>query len=294
MFSILICSVNNVYLEKIKINIRDTIGHVYEILVWDNVMDPKPITEVYNLLAARAKYPYWCFIHEDIRFQTDHWSEKLLYAFNRHSETGLIGIAGSRYKSRTPSGWSTGFLDMDYCNIFHQDKEGKTIHLYNNPQNSEFEPVVNVDGVFMAMRSEVWKTARFNEELLHGFHCYDIDFSFQVMQKWKTAVLFNIDILHFTQGGNFGNQWLADTLTWHEKFADQLPQHTSDYSIPSGVENKIARNWLYRLHTEDIDLKEKWRWVRKSNSWKDLSSWPYIGLFLFGKVFRRWGTKPKV
>ena len=285
---------NNVYLEKIKLNIRDTIGQVYELLVWDNAADPKPITEVYNLLAFRAQYPYWCFIHEDIRFQTERWSEKLLNAFEQHPETGLIGIAGSKYKSRTPSGWSTGLLDLDYCNIFHQDKEEKTIHLYNNPRHSEFEPVVNVDGVFMAIRREVWDTAHFNDELLRGFHCYDIDFSFRVMHEWKAAVLFNIDILHYTQGGNFGNEWLSDTLRWHQKFSAELPQHTDDCSFLSGIENKVARNWLFRLHTEDITLREKWRWIRACNSWRDFSAWPYIGLFLFGHFIKAFGSKSRV
>lgn len=294
MFSILICSVNNAYLEKIKLNIQETIGHTYELLVWDNVINPKPITEVYNLLAARAQYPYWCFIHEDISFQTDQWAEKLLNAFEQNLDTGLIGIAGSKYKSRTPSGWSTGILDLDYCNIFHQDREGNTKHLYNNPKHTVYEPVVNVDGVFMAIRRKVWESAHFNDEFLRGFHCYDIDFSFRVIDKWKAAVLFNINIMHFTQGGNFGNEWLADTLEWHKKISGRLPQSTGDFTIPSGTENKIARNWLYRLHTEDISLKEKWRWIRACNSWKDPFAWLYIGLFLFGKYFKVPGQKPEV
>src|SRR5260221_1528827 len=116
MFSILICSVNAVFLERIKINIQETVGHEYELLVWDNRLDPRPITEVYNLLATRAKYPYWCFIHEDIRFQTENWTENLLNAFEQYPETGLIGIAGAKYKSRALSGWSTGILNYDCCN----------------------------------------------------------------------------------------------------------------------------------------------------------------------------------
>jgi hypothetical protein len=283
MFSILICSVNSANLDKIKLNIRETIGHVYELLVWDNQVDPKPITEVYNLLATRAQYPYWCFIHEDIRFQTNEWAVNLLMAFEQHTETGLIGIAGSKYKSLTPSGWSTGIPDYDYCNFFHQDKNGKTKHFYNNPSRSVFEPVVNVDGVFIAIRREVWQTAQFNDRLLRGFHCYDIDFSFHVMKNWKAAVLFNLDILHYTQGGNFGKVWLADTLKWHKEYSALLPQTTGDFSVPDGIEKRVSRNWLYRLHTENISRIDKWKWIRACKSWRDPAAWPYIGLFLFGK-----------
>jgi hypothetical protein len=286
MFSILICSTNVSYLERLKINILETIGNEYELLVWDNLAQPKPITEVYNLLAARAKYPLWCFIHEDIRFLTNNWSANLFQAFEQHPETGMIGIAGAKYKSSTPSGWSTGLPELDYCNIFHQDKNDKTQHLYNNPTQSIFEPVVNADGVFIAIRREVWRSVKFNENILHGFHLYDIDFSFHAQKKWNPAVIFNIDILHFTEGGNFGNDWLEYTLQWHKLFSYQLPQYTKGFAISSGLEKKIAKNWLYRLYPENITRANKWKWIRAGKTWQDPSAWPYIILFLFGKFFK--------
>jgi hypothetical protein len=283
MFSILICSVNAAYLEKIKINIRETIGQEYELLVWNNQLDPKPIAEVYNLLASSAKFPYWCFIHEDIKFQTNNWSSHLLLAFEQQPDTGLIGIAGSKYKSLTPSGWSTGLPEYDCCNIFHEDINGKTVHLYNNPGQSTYEDVVNVDGVFIAIRREVWATAQFNSKLLHGFHCYDIDFSFHVMKNWKIGVIFNINILHFTQGGNYGDDWISDTLKWHRSFSSQLPQSIRDVPKNFGIENKIARNWLFRLYTEKISARNKWNWIRSVKILGHPKTWPYVGLFLFGK-----------
>jgi hypothetical protein len=287
MFSILICSVNVSYLEKLKINIRETIGNDYELLAWDNLANTKPITEVYNLLAEQAKYPYYCFIHEDIQFQTKNWSANLLSVFEQNKGTGIIGIAGSKYKSRTPSGWSTGLLDLDYCNIFHKGKNGMTEHLYNNPGQSILEPVVNVDGVFIAIRKEVWNTSRFDESLLHGFHLYDIDISFHVNKKWQLAVVFNIDILHFTDGGNFGNEWVEYTLKWHKYFFKELPQTIDGFEAQNGIEKKIGKNWLYRLSGEDISLRNKCKWIRAGKMWKYPKIWPYIGLFLLGKSIKK-------
>jgi GT2 family glycosyltransferase len=287
MFSILICSVNTAYLEKIKINLRETVTQEYELLVWDNRLESKPITEVYNLLASRAKYPYWCFIHEDIKFETDNWANNLLAAFDQYPDIGLIGIAGSKYKSHGPSGWSTGIPDYDCCNIFHQDKNGKTIHLYNNPNQSVVEQVVNVDGVFIAIRREVWSTTQFNSTLLHDFHCYDIDFSFHIFKSWKIGVLFNINILHYTQGGNYGDKWVKDTLKWHRNFSSQLPQFLiKNHEQFANLENKITRNWLYRLRTENISIENKIKWVLFSKSIWHPRTWPYIGLFLIGKILK--------
>ncbi len=293
MFSILVCSINEVFLENLKINIHETIGCEFEILVWDNRADEKPITEVYNLLASKAQYPYWCFIHEDIRFDTIHWAGNILKAFEDHPETGLIGIAGAKYKSKTPSGWSTSLTALDCCNIRHQDKDGHVQHIYMNPNKSNFEPVVNVDGVFIAIRREVWKTARFNETDLRGFHLYDIDFSLHVFQHWRAAVLFNIDIMHFTQGGNYGDAWVAPTLRWHALFSNQLPQSSGIDTNQKNIERKIGIFWLRRLSVEKISWKNKWKWIRAGKSWQDPRTWPFILLFLYGKKLKTQKLKPR-
>jgi hypothetical protein len=293
MFSIIVCSINAVYLEQLKLNLDQTVGQPFELLVWNNLAEQKPITEVYNLLAAKAQYPYWCFIHEDIRFDTPKWAENLLKAFDDHPETGLIGIAGAKYKSKTASGWSTGLAELDCCNIRHQDEEGHVQHIYMNPNKSIFEPVANVDGVFIAIRREVWKTARFNEINLRGFHLYDIDFSFHVFRHWKAAVLFNIDIMHFTQGGNYGDAWVEPTLRWHALFSNQLPQSTGIETDQKILERKIGIFWLRRLSTEKISLKNKLKWINAGKSWRDPGSWPFIALFLYGKKLKTQGPKPK-
>lgn len=253
----------------------------YEILARDNSIEPKPITEVYNSLASQAKYPFWCFIHEDISFLTINWAEHLKKAFDEHPETGLIGVAGAKYKSKTPSGWSTGLKEIDCCNIYHKDKDGHEQHIYMNPGTSDFEPVVNVDGVFITIRREVWKDAHFNDKDLRGFHLYDLDFSLHVTKNWKAAVVYSIDVMHFTQGGNYGDAWLEPTLRWHKIFSGKLPQYIGkDQSIKS-LEKKIAIFWLRRLSTEKISRENKMKWIWAGKTWQDPKAWPYIGVFLF-------------
>ncbi len=287
MFSIIICSVNKSYLEALKTNIHSTIGQPYELLIWDNLASPKPISEVYNILGDKSRFPYLCFIHEDIVFQTPGWSSNLLAAFEQDPKLGMIGVAGAKYKSKTPSGWSTGVPSYDCMNIFHQDKNRHTSHLYSNPNGGLLEPVVNLDGVFICIRREVWQVAHFNETFLKGFHLYDIDFSFQVTSQYKAAVIFSIDIIHLTEGGNFGNEWVEDTLRWHDQNAENLPRLTPEIQFDPGKEKKIRKNWLRRLSIEMITWKNKMGWVKAGGSLSDLSAWPFIALFLLGKPFRK-------
>lgn len=286
MFSIIVCSINKTYLDALKINIAETIGHPFELLVWNNLESPRPITEVYNRLGDQARFPYRCFMHEDILFRTPNWGSSLLLAFEKNPETGMIGVAGAKYKSKTPSGWSTGIASLDCCNIFHRDKNQHTIHLYANPNQSDFEPVANVDGVFICIRKEVWPQTRFNDQLLKGFHLYDIDFSFQVITHYTAAVIFSIDIIHLTEGGNFGDEWVDYTIRWHRQHAGSLPVRTKGTPYITALERKIKKNWLYRLSTEKISWKNKMKWILAGKAISDPGAWPYIMLFLFKRFFK--------
>ena len=61
MLSLIICSINPVYLQQVKENIDSTIGVQYELLIWDNRETQKGICEVYNKMALQATFPYLCF-----------------------------------------------------------------------------------------------------------------------------------------------------------------------------------------------------------------------------------------
>ena len=98
MISVLICSNNPGLLTQVTNNITTTIGTEFEILHFDNREPKKGLCEVYNELASCANFPYICFLHEDVLFQTHEWGKKLNEIFLQNENTGLIGIAGSKYK----------------------------------------------------------------------------------------------------------------------------------------------------------------------------------------------------
>lgn len=287
MFSIIICSIHPLYLKQLRINIEESIGQPYEIIVWDNRTAKKGLCEVYNMLAAKAIYPYLCFIHEDILLPINQWGSRLVNLFEQEKSLGLIGISGSKYKSKTLSGTATGILEYDRLEILHQNAKKETVTLFSNPSHSELEYTVTMDGVFLITRKTVWQEFPFNETLLKGFHLYDLDFSFRIQQKYRIAVLFGTGLTHLTEGGSFGDQWVEDTIRWHRSNHLSLPVSTDvSESEMRALESKIRKKWLFRLRTEKISFKNKLRWICYSRAFFDISSWPFVGVFLFGKHFR--------
>ncbi len=211
MISVLICSADNSLLNQVKRNIEQTIGVEHEILFFDNV-EKKGICEVYNALASRAKFSYLCFVHEDVLFQTPNWGIVIGDIFSQSPAIGAVGVAGSKYKSKCFSGWYSGMQAFDCANILHRYSYGdEPIYLQPNKGNI-LEDVVCLDGVFICSRKEIWQQLKFNETNVKGFHFYDIDFSLRASGICRIAVSYNINMVHITKGGDFGDSWVKEAI----------------------------------------------------------------------------------
>src|SRR5205809_6411151 len=112
MLSIIICSRDHEQLVLVKKNISETIGIPFEILSIDNSNNKYSICTAYNTAASEAKYETLCFMHEDIVIRTYNWGNIVLDILKQ--DFGLAGVAGSMYKSRSISGWTTGNPQYDF------------------------------------------------------------------------------------------------------------------------------------------------------------------------------------
>jgi hypothetical protein len=294
MISVLICSADNSLLSQVKANIGQTIGVEHEILFFDN-LEKKGICEVYNALASRAKFSYLCFVHEDILFQTLNWGHVLEDIFSKNPAIGVVGVAGSKYKSKCFSGWYSGIKDFDCANILHRyiDRE-ESIYLQPNKEKT-VEEVVCLDGVFICSRKEVWQQSKFNEGDLKGFHFYDIDFSLRASRIWRIAVSYGINIIHITTGGDFGDNWVKTAIDYHMGPGKMLPAtKLADHS--DSIEEKISKTWLDFLKKYRISWKNKWRWIEMQKLYYKPALYYAIARFLiyepagienFHKLFKR-------
>ncbi len=258
MISIIICSINNTYLADVKKDIAKTIGTPYEILAIDNSVDSRGICEVYNQAAQLAKYDILCFMHEDIKIHTLNWGSIVFNIFDKNSELGIIGIAGSSYKSLTPSSWHCYDIDapevLNYNiiqNYKHTQKE-RALECAN-PNQVSLEKVVCVDGVWLCCTRAAFSFYQFNGKLLKKFHGYDLDFCLGVGDRFEVAITFDILIEHFSEG-NFNKVWLKEILKLHKKWSRKLPVNL--VGLPSekiAIEEKRGfKNLLLRMRKEEF------------------------------------------
>jgi hypothetical protein len=276
MISILICSINPAYLQQVKKSVEETIGLPYEILVFDNRQAGLGLCAVYNQLAEKARFPYLVFMHEDISFESQNWGAELINLFASDRQIGLIGVAGSNYKSRLFTGWDSGIAACDAYHITHLTN-GEKIKLTSWPPGAiDNVPVVCIDGVFMACRKEIWAEFPFNEGELKGFHFYDLDFSLRVAGKFQLRVTLNIPILHHTVGGDYGDKWVKEVFHFHRYFPLPFPNTL----LPKRMESEIGKYWLDRLKNHPISFANRCRWIRYQKLWTNPAYWYSIVKFM--------------
>ena len=260
MISIVICSINQHFLSQVKENISSTIGVEYELLIWDNLQDSKGICEVYNTMAKQARFEYICFLHEDILFETMNWGHKISSIFLNQPDIGVIGVAGSKYKSGYLSGWYSGVKELDCANIVHRYSWGDEHVLLTPCPDSDLEEVVCIDGVFICCRKKIWEQVGFDQEHLNGFHFYDIDFSTKAASLCKVAVSFDVLITHITKGGDFGDSWVKIAMDYHKLQEKKLPVYINGQAS-LGVDKQIIKSWLDVLKNYRISWGNKFKWL---------------------------------
>lgn len=234
MLSIIICSVSPERLSAIRNNIGRTVGVEYEIIAVDNRERNMPIARVYNEGAVRAAYPYLFFVHEDVVFHTGGWGAFVEERLSK-PDCGVIGFAGSTVKLSAYSGWYQ-FPDCSRSLLFQAGiDDSPRLDAWHVHLDRPFEEVVVVDGLGMFVRKDVWSEYPFDEQMLTGFHCYDLDFSLQIAAsgKYRNYVCSSPKVIvEHDSAGSFREDWFNETIRLHRmKWRRFLPVCAEGYPI---------------------------------------------------------------
>ena len=281
MVSVIISSADAAQLRQVTDNINSTIGVLFQLIAIDNSAGEKGICEVYNTGAQTAQYDILCFLHEDIIIKTNNWGQVLVDIFKNNPEIGLLGIAGSSYKSLSPSPWSSHAIDTKYTNFEqyykHEDKASQV--LYRNPKDVKLAQVACIDGVFMCTTKQVFAEYQFDEQLLKGFHIYDVDYSLTVGQKYKVAVTYDIFLSHLSEG-SYGKDWMQDNIEVHKKWNMYLPVNIEELTLKQQqiVEKVSFKSFINELIGFNMPLIIAYEMLNKNNRFVKLYFKTFIKL----------------
>ena len=247
MLSIILSSYQNDLFDQFESNVKATIGFgvQYEIIRIENpgIMG---ICEAYNIGASKAQYPYLLFVHEDVQFETQNWGT-ILIQYLKRPDIGIVGVAGANRKSKMISSWYQLLINDKDANRYNYKQVYKfqdraTELRINNPLQENNSAVTTVDGLFIAIESSKFKQFRFDEALLKSFHGYDLDFSLSVSTKYQNIVVYDILLIHFSEG-KVDEIWENEVLLVHKKWMNLLPVVNGTLTIEE--QKVIESNFFY-------------------------------------------------
>jgi hypothetical protein len=263
--SIITCSIKPELCERMLESVKNTIGTIYETIVFDNREKKLGICQVYNHCAQRANFPYLCFIHEDVIMPTPLWGLDMVSFAEKTPNSGIIGFAGGTIANKNFMGW-TCEPRCRYYDPPHGDNPSSVDlrYIYINPNNESFAKVVTLDGVFLFVKKEIWKENPFDEEKIRGFHFYDADFSMSVMQKWQNYVCLTKDIYHFSHG-SYDKDYYEYARIFQKKWKQKLPCIIGDQKISLAEEISNAKDLFAQSLRHGIGIKESIKHILEVN-----------------------------
>jgi glycosyltransferase involved in cell wall biosynthesis len=255
MISLIICSRTLLITQSLEENITATIGAQYELIVIDNSDNKYSIFEAYNIGVAKSKYPYLCFMHDDINYHSENWGDRIIEHLE-HEETGAIGIAGSPYAAKLPGSWWGGGLINQY--IHNADIPKKTGSANIQVALINKKEVVLLDGVWFCIRRSLFDHISFDEQNYKGFHFYDLDISMQISQAgYKNYSIENILISHYSIA-ELDKKWCENAMIYSKKWSKILPVSSGKltYAEQCDAELKTFKEYLYNLFYNNYPLKK--------------------------------------
>lgn len=259
MISIVICSRTALLSDDLLHNIAETIGIEYELIVIDNSDNKYSIFKAYNIGLAKSKSQIVCFLHDDIHLITKNWGQILIKIFDENTDIGLIGIAGTKSKTKMPSAWWE-CPSEDLCmNINQYLRNGKKEHWYKGFEDNDLEDVVAIDGVFMVAKKD--NSISFNTELT-GFHNYDLNLSFEYLKNGYRIVATRTILLDHFSIGVLNESWYRSTLQLHKMYQDFLPLSKSDFKSSKNEEFVNGVKFINELLKLKLKTQAFYLWTK--------------------------------
>lgn len=265
MLSIIICSKTKDISDFLKVNISNTVGVEFELVVIDNSNNEYSIFSAYNKGISLANGEFLCFMHEDISYKTPKWGVVVEEYLNK-TEVGVLGVYGGHYIPSIPCyiGDTTLISGIMYYN-------NKLLSNINYFEDSKFVSVAALDGVWFCIRKELFENIKFDESY-KGFHFYEMDICMQIHKLNKEVIVTKEILINHSSGGNINNNFLENQTRFFEKWSNHIPLVKGIFlsddtkKLVDALCNELL--WQRRLSVEYDKISTKYKQISNSYAYK--------------------------
>jgi tetratricopeptide (TPR) repeat protein len=215
--SIIMCSIKPERFAKISANYHALLAAVpHEII---GIHDARSLAEGYNRGIRQASGEVLVFSHDDIEIVAPDFAAKLLALLTRYDLVGVAGTTRLIGPSWIYAGWPHIHGQVAHVHAGLSGTGRITVTAYG-PATANAQAM---DGVFLAVRREVFERVGFDESTFDGWHLYDIDFTYSAyLAGCRAAICHDLCLIH-DSSGRFGEDWQHYAQRFVDKHRDRLP-----------------------------------------------------------------------
>ena len=139
------------------------------------------------------------FLHDDIDIRDEHIEKKLEMYFDIKKNVGIAGVIGTNMFTEGGGWWMTDRQVYTRGRIIQGFSDG-TEHPMIEMGGMDDSQIVAIDGCIMFMRGSVAKEFKFDEYIYDGYHFYDADTCFTLIEQGWDVGIIDILIKHDSEG----------------------------------------------------------------------------------------------
>jgi hypothetical protein len=158
------------------------------------------------------------FVHEDVKLLDESFEEKLKMVFNRKRDVGLIGVYGTTKFVEAGGWWMSDRKEYGRGHIIQGLPDKEPFHMQD--RIGFFDDVVSVDGCMIAIKGEIINEGFKFDETLDGYHFYDVDASFTILEMGYKVAVADVLIEHASEGP-LNEQWEITRKDFVNKWKDK-------------------------------------------------------------------------
>lgn len=202
-------------------NVAKTVGTGYEYLVIDGSKGDLRFAAAYNWAVERTKGDILVFIADDLYFMNMNWGTVLETKFSADPSLGIIGVAGTQYLFADKYSLTAAGRPYIKGRIVYHLQNGDFFAAVFSPEKGDSR-VVACEGCFLAVRAELFKKIRFDEQNFNGSHFHDLDFCLQAAKECGIIVTTDITVKKMSHPV-YDAAWHAAGKTFLQKHRFELP-----------------------------------------------------------------------
>jgi len=200
------------------------------------------LSKAYNKIIEKSTFDLVVLLHDDLIIETKNWGHKLKKLFQKNSEYGILGLAGSKFLPKSGMWWE--IPETMYGIVNHQNDGKKWESKYSKDLKNNIEETIIIDGLFISfLKSRIKNTF---DEGCNGFHFYDLYFSLEnYLSNVKVGITTSIRVTHLSVGQT-NEEWEKNRQIFSKKY---------DGVLPIDITNTDEFETFIIVHDQDIILE---------------------------------------